>query len=122
MIGGVYAATVYVNDPERALAWYTSVLGMEKRIDAPFPEGRWLEVAAPGAPTVLVLAHGFGGWAPEKVGGFTGITLWCDDLDATYEALRGRGVAFGMPPTRFDWGANATFRDPDGNEFVLSGR
>ena len=36
--------------------------------------------------------------------------------------MKGRGVAFDGDPVKSDWGSFAKFRDPDGNEFVLSGR
>lgn len=123
MIDGVDSATVFVGDQERALAWYTGVLGMEKRGDAPFGEGmRWIEVAPPGSPVVLTLVHGCGGWSPERVGRFTGIVPTCDDVDATFSDRSDRGAVCAMPPTRFDRGANAVFTDPDGNGFVLSRR
>ena len=121
MIDGIYAASVYVNDQAAALAWYTGVLGMEVRLDAPFEGGlRWLEVAPSGSSTNLLLIHGYGGWAPERVGIETGVVLTAADVEAAYRDLAGRGVDFPMPPQRFDWGWNAVLADPDGNSFVLS--
>ena len=121
MIDGIYAATVFVNDQAAALAWYTGVLGMEVRLDAPFEGGmRWLEVAPPGAPTGLLLVHGYGGWSPERVGRETGVVLTAGDVEATFHDLTGLGVVFPMPPQRFDWGWNAMLADPDGNTFVLA--
>jgi len=44
----------------------------------------------------------------------------CDDVQATYRQLRARGVAFVSEPQKQPWGEFATFKDPDGNQFVLS--
>ncbi len=121
MIDGIYAASVYVHDQAAALAWYTEVLRMEVRLDAPFAgDMRWLEVAPPGSPTNLLLIRGFGDWSPEKVGTATGIVLTTADIEAFSGTLSDRGVVFPMPPQRFDWGWNAVFADPDGNTFTLS--
>ena len=48
--------------------------------------------------------------------------LACDNIDRTYDELTGRGVEFVSPPTKQPWGAFAIFKDPDGNQFVLSTR
>ncbi|HEX4907360.1 MAG TPA: VOC family protein, partial [Actinomycetes bacterium] len=69
-------------------------------------DGRWVEVAPPGAETALVP--------------FTpGLVFACDDLQATFEELRSRGVEFTEPPADQPWGRWAQFRDPDGNEHAL---
>ncbi|HEX4661183.1 MAG TPA: VOC family protein, partial [Streptosporangiaceae bacterium] len=47
---------VPVTDQSRALAFYSGTLGLEKRLDAPFGDGRrWIEVAPPGATTTIAL-------------------------------------------------------------------
>lgn len=121
MIDGMQAASVYVSDQAMALAWYVEALGMEVRADAPFGNGqRWLEVAPIGSQPVLLLIHGYGGWAPEKVGIDTGIVLTADDVPATFQDLSDRGVVFTMEPQELPWGWNAVFADPDGNTFVLA--
>jgi lactoylglutathione lyase len=43
----------------------------------------------------------------------------CDDIQATYEELRGRGVEFTEEPSEQPWGMWAQFKDVDGNEFGL---
>jgi len=43
----------------------------------------------------------------------------CDDVAATYRQLKGRGVDFVSEPQQ-PWGTFAIFKDPDGNQFVLS--
>ena len=57
---------------------------------------------------------------PAKVGGFSNIAWETDDLEATYEVLKAKGVEFTQPPTRRFWGGiEAQFQDPDGNIFLL---
>ena len=46
--------------------------------------------------------------------------LMCDDVEATYRQLRQRGVEFIQEPQKQPWGTFAKFKDPDGNQFVLS--
>src|ERR1044072_7201450 len=99
----VRATTVCVSNQERALDFYVNKLGFEKREDGPFGLDstlRWIEGAPPGADTVLVLAKGFGGCDPDRLGKFAGIVFETDDIDSTYEELRSRGVKFTESPTR----------------------
>lgn len=55
-----------------------------------------------------------------KIGRFTDIQLVTEDIKATHEELVGRGVTFTRPPEQMPFGgSNASFKDPDGNEFFL---
>jgi lactoylglutathione lyase len=85
----VATIAVPVADPERALAFYVGVLGLEVRRDVPFGQGaRWIEVAAAGATTTIALAPPGGG----ATGVDTGIRLASGDCEADHRALRGAGV------------------------------
>jgi lactoylglutathione lyase len=115
MIKNIYVTGVSVSDQERALDFYTNKLGFEKRADISVGDYRWIEVVPPGAETALVLEPGRG-----TVGTLTSIVFTTDDMPATYEQLRGRGVHFTEEPSRQSWGGmQARFVDPDGNTFVL---
>src|SRR5689334_20695741 len=104
MISQVSVASVYVSDYEKAKAFYTEKLGFEVRDDQPMgPDSRWLSVVPPGAQTALVLVHGYADWTPERVGKSTGIVLGTDDIRATYEQLRDRGVHFTSEPEEQPW-------------------
>ena len=119
MLNFVQTIGVSVSNQDRAADFYVNKLGFEKTSDADMGDGtRWLEVRPPGAQTRLMLAMGqsAGGRAP---GGFTGYVFNTDDLNATYEALKARGVSFPVPPKLEPWGHWAQFADPDGNEFGL---
>lgn len=113
-------ATVYVSDQDKALEFYVDRLGFEKLRDDAFGEGlRWAQVGPRGAQTSIVLAKDDGG---QPAGGFTGMTFWSDDVQATYEELSVRGVPFSERPTPQPWGMmQAMFEDQDGNAFVLVG-
>jgi lactoylglutathione lyase len=107
MITGMCSVGVRAGDQERAVDFYVGKLGFEKRRDDPMGlDGRWVEVAPAGAETALVP--------------FTpGVVFACDDIQTTFEELRGRGVEFTEPPSEQPWGRWAQFRDPDGNEHGL---
>ena len=55
----------------------------------------------------------------ESIGTVANVVFECDDLDTTYEELRGRGVEFSEEPNEQPWGMWAQFKDVDGNEFGL---
>jgi predicted enzyme related to lactoylglutathione lyase len=109
---------VYVRDQARALDFYVNKLGFEKRLDEPMgPEARWIEVAPTGAETRLVLFTPPG--MEDRIGTFANVVFECDDIHATYEELRGRGVEFSEEPNERPWGMWAEFKDVDGNGFGL---
>ncbi|WP_273887964.1 VOC family protein [Rubrobacter naiadicus] len=119
MITKAYVVSVHVGDQERALDFYTNALGFEKRSDEPMGEGaRWLTVAPEGAETSIFLEPV---GSEGRAGGWANVIFECDDIHATCNKLRDKGVEFSEEPTRQPWGMWARFRDPDGNEFGLYG-
>jgi predicted enzyme related to lactoylglutathione lyase len=120
MITAVKNVSVYVTDVDRAIAFYTQALGFEKRSDARMGPIRWVELAPANGDTVLALAsEGYPIWSPEKVGGFSGMTLAAKDAEGTYARLRAAGVRFEQAPEATAWGTQAIIADPDGNTFVI---
>jgi catechol 2,3-dioxygenase-like lactoylglutathione lyase family enzyme len=113
-VTGVRTVAVPVSDQERALAFYTGALGLEKRLDAPFGGGRWLEVGPPGGTTSLALV------TDRAAGVDTGIRLTTPDAAAAHAALRAAGVDTDPELLRYP-GVPPMFalRDPDGNRLVL---
>jgi catechol 2,3-dioxygenase-like lactoylglutathione lyase family enzyme len=105
-----------VTDQDRARDFYVNQLGFELRNDSPAPQGRWVEVAPPGAQTALTLVTWFPGMQP---GALQGLVLESDDVRSEYELLKSRGVAFKGPLQTQSWGTYAEFEDPDGNGWVL---
>jgi len=120
MLNHVHSTTIYVKDQDKAIAFYTNVLGLEKVIDAQMgPDMRFVTVVPPGAQTQIVL--GAESWGDRAAGGQTGITFTTNDIDATYKELTAKGVRFKAAPEAMPWGDKAAwFYDPCDNEFFLN--
>ncbi|MFZ0589424.1 MAG: VOC family protein, partial [Bryobacteraceae bacterium] len=99
MIRGIKFLGVCVSDQDRALKFYTEKLGFEVKTDVPFEGGqRWIELKIPGAETGITLFTPKG--QEDRIGTFINTSLWTDDLEGTYEALKSKGVEFTTPPTK----------------------
>ncbi len=121
MITHVKFVSIPTSDQDRALAFWTEKVGFTLMSDQPFNDSqRWIELAVGASPTRFVLFTPEG--QADRIGSFFNGALACDDVEATHRQLSERGVEFVSPPTRQHWGAFAIFRDPDGNQFVLSQR
>ncbi len=117
---------VPVRDQQRALEFYTEKLGFEVRRDEPMgPATRWIEIGPKGAETCIVpftpaFSSGSEKEIEGRIGTFTGIVFSCQDAEATYRELAGRGVEFSQKPRKEPWGGvSAVFADEDGNTFAL---
>jgi predicted enzyme related to lactoylglutathione lyase len=116
-ISDVRTIGVPVSDQHRALEFYGGVLGFETRMDSPFPGGRWIEVAAPGATTTIALAAAQEGTA---TGVDTGIRFSTADATADHATLAGAGVDVDAEVLRFPGVPPMfSFRDPDGNTLYV---
>jgi catechol 2,3-dioxygenase-like lactoylglutathione lyase family enzyme len=128
-------AQLWVNDQDEALAFYTDKLGMEVRSDVTLPElgdFRWLTVGPPGQEDVAITLMAIPGppvmdaeTADDVRGlmskGFAGtVFLTTDDVHASYEELKSRGVEFTETPEERPYGIDSGFRDPSGNSFRLT--
>jgi catechol 2,3-dioxygenase-like lactoylglutathione lyase family enzyme len=121
MLRGIKFVGIPVKDQDAALKFYTEALGMKVLTDQPFlPNQRWIELTIPGAETGVALFTPPG--HESRVGEFQSISFWCDDVSATAEGLKKKGVVFTQDPKTEQWGTSAKFKDPDGNQFVLSSR
>ena len=121
MITHVKFVSVPTSDQDAALRFWTERVGFAVLSDQPFSESqRWIELSIRDSDTRLVL------FTPEghegRIGGFFNGAFACDDVEATHRQLSERGVEFDGAPQKQPWGTFATFRDPDGNRFVLSSR
>jgi catechol 2,3-dioxygenase-like lactoylglutathione lyase family enzyme len=120
MITHVKFVSIPTADQDRALAFYTQTLGFKLVTDQPFDDKqRWIELRVGTSDTHFVLFNTDQG--PRPGGAFNG-AFACDNVERTYEELKGRGVAFTSAPQKQPWGTFAAFTDPDGNQFVLSSR
>ncbi len=124
MINRVGTVSIFVEDQDRAKAFYTEKLGMDLISDDeiwPGADSRWLSVAPPGAETRIVLYKFDENWEHYRstFGQSQSLTLQCADIDATYRLYKARGVEFlGEPETQF-WGRFVMMKDCEGNTLIL---
>jgi predicted enzyme related to lactoylglutathione lyase len=114
--------TVYVNDQEKALRFYTEVLGLAKKADFTNGPYRWLTVTSPedanGIELQLALDDNPVGKAYQQ-GLFQqnqpAVMFFSDDVKADYERIKARGAEFTTPPTDVTGSTIATLHDTCGN-------
>ncbi len=113
MLKKVAYVALLVSDQDKALDFYTKVIGFEKRGDYPTPGGpRFLSVGVKGQEFELVLWPG----TPAKLKGTAVYTIEVENCRAAFETLSARGVRFEPHEVlEFPWGYAARFEDPDGN-------
>jgi len=127
-------AQLWVHDQEEALDFWTNKVGFEVRQDITLPElgdFRWLTVGAPGQddfsialltiPGPPVMDEGTQKQVQDLMSkGFSGsVFLTTDDVQASYEELKGNGVEFTEAPSERPYGIDSEFRDPSGNTIRL---
>ena len=123
-LGKVTHVTVYVKDQQAALDFYTQKLGFDLVADMTTSMGehsmRWVTVRPQGGDgPEIALWPGTESMGAERIGGNTGVTFICSDLDATFSELSGKGVNFTMPPGDVPWGRHAMLADQDGNQLYI---
>jgi catechol 2,3-dioxygenase-like lactoylglutathione lyase family enzyme len=119
--------SIVVDDQEKALKFYTEVLGFVKKTDIPAGGGRWITVVPPDEPDgpELVLEPSGYDFATtyrralyEK--GIPYTALASDDVQAEYEALKAKGVEFTSAPSKVEgFPPMATFDDTCGNYIMM---
>jgi predicted enzyme related to lactoylglutathione lyase len=114
--------SVYVDDQEKALRFYTDVLGFVKKAD--FSQGpyRWLTVASPehadGTELQLALNGNPAAKAYQQAmfqQGQPAAMFFTDDVQADYERMKTRGAEFTRPPTDVTGSKIAMLNDTCGN-------
>lgn len=118
----IHLSSVYVGDQDKALQFYTEVLGFTKKTEIPLGEARWLTVVSPDDPsgTELVLEpDGHPAVKPFKeahVGdGIPFTSFAVDDVNKEFERLRRLGVQFTQEPVEMGSVTTAVFDDTCGN-------
>jgi predicted enzyme related to lactoylglutathione lyase len=119
--------TVYVDNQDKALRFYTEVLGFAKKAD--FRQGpfRWLTVASPeepdGAQLQLALNDNPAAAAYQQAifqQGQPAVMFFTGDVKGDYERIKGRGAEFTMPPTEVTGSTIAQLNDTCGNLVQIS--
>ena len=119
--------SVYVDDQEKALKFYTEVLGFQKKSDFSNGPFRWLTVASAEEPegTELQLALNNNPAAKAYQQAILlqnqpAAMFFTDDVAADYERMKGQGAEFTMPPTDVTASKIATVKDTCGNLIQLT--
>ena len=115
-------STVFIRDHDRSLPFFVDQLGFKVVAESRLEFGnRWVAVAPPDGSAVLALiAPKRGSENYKLIGRPTQVALIAEDINATYELWRDRGVEFrSLPQKTLFGGTSATFADIDGNTFQL---
>jgi catechol 2,3-dioxygenase-like lactoylglutathione lyase family enzyme len=118
----ITVTSVLVDDQDKALRFYTDVLGFVKKTDMPLGEGRWLTVVSPEEPEgteLLLEPDGHPAAKPFKQAlvedGIPFTSFAVDDVHKAFERLRGLGVRFTQEPAEMGPVTTAVFDDTCGN-------
>ncbi len=118
----IVVTSVMVSDQDKALKFYTEVLGFVKKTDIPMSGARWLTVVSPEQPDGTELLLEPMGFAPAKTfqkalfdAGIPWASFAVADVEATYQKLKKAGVVFRTNPTKMGPVTVAMFEDTCGN-------
>jgi predicted enzyme related to lactoylglutathione lyase len=123
----IKVTSVYVDDQEKALRFYTEVLGFVKKADISQGPFRWLTVASPeepdGTQLQLALNDNPAAQAYQQAmfqQGQPAAMFYTDDVNGDYERIKAGGAEFTMPPTDVKYATIATLKDTCGNLIQLT--
>lgn len=115
-------ASIFVEDQDRALQFYTEVLGFEKKHDIPMGEFRWLTVTAPEGISGVELVLEPMAFPPARVyqkalydAGIPATAFMSANINAEFQRLKARGVQFRGEPTNMGPVTIVLFEDTCGN-------
>lgn len=122
----IWITSVFVDDQEKALQFYTEKLGFVKKEDIPLGEHRWLTVVSSDQPdgVELLLEPSSHGAVPPfkqalKTDGITAASFEVDDIQETFERLKLKGVEFTQEPLSMGEMTIAALDDTCGNLIQL---
>ena len=123
----IKVTSIYVDDQDKALRFYTDVLGFTKKTD--FSQGpyRWLTVASAEEPDGIELQLALNGNPAAKAyqeaifqQGQPAIMFFTDDVQGDYERIKAHGAEFTMPPTDVTASIIAMLKNTCGNLIQLT--
>ncbi|WP_322556161.1 VOC family protein [Staphylococcus haemolyticus] len=123
----IIANSIFVDNQEEALQFYTDILGFEKKIDEPVGEGfRWLTLVSPNQPDGAQLVLEPNGnpiasdYQQRLFEANIPITMFgVENVQQTYDALTQKGVHFTVEPTTMGSAKMAIFNDTCGNSIQI---
>lgn len=114
--------SVMVDDQDKALQFYTQVLGFLKKTEIPMGEVKWLTVVSPDGPDDVELLLEPMGFAPAKTfqkalfdAGIPWTAFTVDDIQKEFERMKKLGVVFKTDPVSMGPVMVAVFEDTCGN-------
>jgi predicted enzyme related to lactoylglutathione lyase len=123
----IKVTSVYVDDQDKALRFYTEVLGFAKKADFSNGPFRWLTVASPEEPDGIELQLALNDNPAAKAyqqamfqQGQRAVMFNTDDVKGDYERIKDRGAEFTMPPTAVTGSTIAVLNDTCGNLIQLT--
>ena len=118
----IHLSSILVDDQDKALRFYTEVLGFEKKTEIPLGEHRWLTVVSPEDPDgveLLLEPSDHPAVGPYKdalvADGIPFTSFAVDDVQKEYDRLTGLGVTFTQQPTAMGPVTTAVLDDTCGN-------
>jgi catechol 2,3-dioxygenase-like lactoylglutathione lyase family enzyme len=125
----IHLSSIPVDDQDKALRFYTDVLGFEKKTEVPLGEHRWLTVVSPEAPEgpeLVLEPDSHPAVKPFKealvTDGIPFTSFAVTDITAEFERLRARGVTFTQDPVAMGPVVTAVFDDTCGNLIQIAQR
>lgn len=125
----IYITHVFVDDQDKALRFYTDVLGFVPKDDVPVGQDRWITVVSPddrGGPELLLEPDKHPAVRPYKeallADGIPAASFAVSDVTAEHKRLESRGVVFTQPPLDLGPVVTAVFDDTCGNLIQLAAR
>ena len=123
----IYITSVFVDDQDKALKFYTEVLGFIKKSDFPVGQFKWLTVVSPEEPggvELLLEPNDNPATRPFQKSlfeqGIAATSFAVEDIQKEYERMKDLGVTFSMPPTPMGPATVAVFDDTCGNLIQLA--
>jgi predicted enzyme related to lactoylglutathione lyase len=118
----IKVTSIYVDDQDKALRFYTDVLGFVKKADFTQEPFRWLTVASPEEPDGAELQLALNDNPAAKTyqqamfeQGQPAAMFYVDDVQREYDRIKGAGAEFTMPPTKVTGSTIAMLNDTCGN-------
>jgi predicted enzyme related to lactoylglutathione lyase len=123
----IKVTSLYVDDQDKALRFYTEVLGFAKKTDFSNGPYRWLTVTPVEEPNGIELQLALNNNSAAKTyqqaifeQGQPAIMFFTDDVKGDYERIKARGAEFTMPPTDVPGSTIAKLNDTCGNLIQLT--
>ena len=118
--------SLLVDNQDKALKFYTEILGFVKKRDIPMGEHRWLTVVSPEEPDTVELVLEPMAFAPAREykkalfeAGIPSNAFNVEDVEKEYDRLEKLGVVFSMKPTKMGPTTLAVFNDTCGNNIQI---